>query len=285
MAQPKVVVLTHLRQGLQPLSAVSRMIQTAWRPAGVDVVVHQGVRNAPTADLAILHVDLTVTPPEYLELGARYPRCLNLAVTDISKRRISRNLVTRDDPYDGPVMVKTDRNYGGRPERSLWLSEGGALRRARHRVAELLPPSWSGRLRDGNYLVFDRKRAVPAWVWRTPSLVVERLLVERRGDRCRMYQWYFFGDADCVVPVDGTGRFVDFMRQETLDRQTPHREVPTSIRERRRELGFDFGKLDYVVHEGEPALLDANRTPALDEPELGRTAMLAPGLWSFLKAL
>src|SRR5262245_35758307 len=116
MAVPKVVVLTHLRQGLQPVSVVSRLMNAAWRPAGVDVVVHQGLRNAPEADLAILHVDLTVTPPEYLELGARYPRCLNLAVTDISKRRISRNLVTRDDDYDGPVMVKTDRNYGGRPE-------------------------------------------------------------------------------------------------------------------------------------------------------------------------
>jgi hypothetical protein len=55
------------------------------------------------------------------------------------------------------------------------------------------------------------------------------------------------------------------------------------MRQRRRELGFDFGKLDFVLRDGKAVLLDANRTPALDEPELGRTAMLSEGLWSFLQ--
>ena len=283
MAAPKVVILTHLRQGLQPVSVVARLMRTAWQPAGIEVVVQQGLRDAPNADLAILHVDLTVIPEDYQALGASYPRCLNLAVRDISKRRISRNLVTAADGYQGPVIVKTDRNYGGRPEEKLRVARYGLVRRLRNHVESRLPQSWTGRLRDGNYLVFDAKRQVPDWVWRTPALVVERLLAERQGDRCRMYQWYFFGDADCVVPVYGPGAFVDFQRQETLERQTPHRDVPGELRARRRELGFDFGKLDYVMHEGKAELLDANSTPVIDEPELGRTAMLADGIWSFLR--
>jgi hypothetical protein len=260
MAAARIAILTHLRQGLQHQCMVDRLIKTVWRPAGIDVVVQQGLRNPPEADLALLHVDLTVTPPDYLALGARYPRCLNLAVTDISKRRISRNLVTAEDDYDGPVIVKTDRNSGGRPEHALWLSGSGRGRRLQDRVRRRLPSSWTGRLPGGSYQV----------------------LVERRGTRCVVHQWYFFGEADCVVPVYGDPPFVDF--QKTVDRQQPHREVPEEIRQHRRELGFDFGKLDFVLRDGKAVLLDANRTPALDEPELGRTAMLAGGLWTFLQA-
>jgi hypothetical protein len=262
---------------------VSRLMRTVWQPAGIEVVVQQGLRDPPEADLALLHIDLTVIPSDYLALAARYPRCLNLAVRDISKRHISRNLVTADDGYDGPVIVKTDRNYGGRPERALWLAEGGRGRRAREWLYRRLPSAWTGRLRDDAYRVFDRKCEVPAWVWRSPGLVVERLLTDRHGDRALMFQWYFFGTADCVVPVYGPGQFVDFQRQDTIDRQKPHREVPEELRQRRRELGFDFGKLDFVLCDGKAVLLDANRTPALDEPELGRTAMLAEGLRSFLQ--
>jgi len=37
----------------------------------------------------------------------------------------------------------------------------------------------------------------------------------------------------------------------------------------RRKLGFDYGKFDYVVHEGRAHLLDANRTPgALQDGKL-----------------
>jgi hypothetical protein len=38
---------------------------------------------------------------------------------DISKLAISANLVGRGDAYAGPVIVKTNCNYGGVPERRL----------------------------------------------------------------------------------------------------------------------------------------------------------------------
>ena len=28
----------------------------------------------------------------------------------------------------------------------------------------------------------------------------------------------------------------------------------------REQMGFDYGKFDYVIHEGKPILLDANKT-------------------------
>ena len=39
--------------------------------------------------------------------------------------------------------------------------------------------------------------------------------------------------------------------------------IPDKLRAMREELGFDYGKFDYVVADGEVALLDANRTPTV----------------------
>ncbi|TIV27981.1 MAG: hypothetical protein E5V96_34050, partial [Mesorhizobium sp.] len=37
--------------------------------------------------------------------------------------------------------------------------------------------------------------------------------------------------------------------------------VPDELRALRRDLGFDYGKFDFVMHEGKALLLDANKTP------------------------
>lgn len=72
------------------------------RRRGHTVSVQRGVTDRPVAgDLAILHVDATVTPPEYVAFAARYPDCMNLAVTDISKRRISGALLQAGEAWDG----------------------------------------------------------------------------------------------------------------------------------------------------------------------------------------
>ena len=60
-------------------------------------------------------------------------------------------------------------------------------------------------------------------------------------------------------------------------------EVPDSLRETRRALGFDFGKFDYVMVDGQAILLDANKTPTIAgtsrTPNLLR---LAKGLSGFV---
>ena len=37
--------------------------------------------------------------------------------------------------------------------------------------------------------------------------------------------------------------------------------MPDELRALRRQLGFDYGKFDFVMHEGRAVLLDANKTP------------------------
>ena len=44
-----------------------------WKEAGIEVIQVFGTREAPPADVAFLHVDLSVIPPAYLEFARRYP--------------------------------------------------------------------------------------------------------------------------------------------------------------------------------------------------------------------
>jgi hypothetical protein len=59
-------------------------------------------------------------------------------------------------------------------------------------------------------------------------------------------------------------------------------DVPPQLRAERERLNFDFGKFDFVIHDGEPILLDANRTPGVAraiQPLIAKGALnLAEGL-------
>jgi len=61
-------------------------------------------------------------------------------------------------------------------------------------------------------------------------------------------------------------------------------DVPEAIRAARRHLGFDYGKFDFVIHQGQPILLDTNSTPACSgrsSPRLEAIAdELAAGLFA-----
>ena len=61
---------------------------------------------------------------------------------------------------------------------------------------------------------------------------------------------------------------------------------PGEIVALRQRLGFDFGKFDYVLHQGRSYLLDVNRTPAFGHSpaRLRRQGeVLAAGLHGLLR--
>lgn len=286
MSSGRIAILTHQQQGLAPLSHLGYILRESWIPQGRVAVVQQGLKAPPEAEIAFLHVDLTQTPEPYRRLAGRYARCVNRDATDNSKRRVSRSLLGPEDAYDGPVLVKTDLNHAGVPERHLTQACAGRWQRLAERVRRSLPPAWTGCLRDDRYLLFERRSEVPDWVWRAPGLVVERFFVERREAFYAMHMWYFLGDRDQVATSLATEPLVK--GENTVQRLPPHEDVPPALRERRRELGFDYGKFDFVMVEGEPILLDANRTPHASRgglSERGRAICrhLAPGIDWFLE--
>lgn len=254
-----IAILTHLRQGLNRNYFLGRCLHHHWvHESDRSVLVHQGTADPPAADVAILHVDLTVVPDEYLALARRYAHCVNGRVADISKRRISAWLVGPDDAYDGPVVVKSDLNHGGQSERLLRLAEGGTFVRLREAALRWLPRAWGGRAGD-DYQLFERRSQVPAWVWRRPDLVVERFFAEPHPQGYVLNQWLFLGPRGIVSSLVGPQPMVKWYPE--IVRLPPHHDVPEGLWRRRQELGIEFGKIDYIMHEGEAVVIDANPTP------------------------
>lgn len=255
----RVVVYVQGRGELADRYVLS-LVCHAWRERGGEVVVLDDPTHGLDADLAILHVDLTRRPDCFEPVASRYPRVLNARVRDISKRSVSRELLTPDAAWSGPVIVKTDANFLGRPEDRLARRSGNPLRRLGHRLARRLPTSGNRMRRSGRYLVLDGLSRVPADVWRDRSLVVERFLPERRGGSYVLRSWIFLGDRERVYLSCSREPVV---KSHNVDRYEVVQDVPPEIREARRRLGFDYGKFDFVLHAGRPVLLDVTPTPTI----------------------
>ncbi|HEX6119682.1 MAG TPA: hypothetical protein VFZ03_09550 [Dongiaceae bacterium] len=281
-----IVALAHKVFGLEAGTTLSIIAREYWAPLGHRFLVHRGLKTPPPADLAIPHVPLTHLPPRYAALSSRYPRAINGAVTDVSKRRIATDLVTADDSYAGAVMVKTDFNHGGVAERLLRRKRRDLRTRLLAAIQRRLPPHWSGRPPLDRYTAFERKSDVPDWVWHSRGLVVQPFHAERRGDLYALHQWYFLGSHECVSTFLSREPVVKL--SSVVERLPLHRDVPDAIRRRRADLKFDYGKFDYVISNGVPVLLDANNTPneGLGEQKNPRVLAickaLAGGLAEFL---
>lgn len=237
----KIAVLWHEQQSkLGRLYMILDYAKT-WTADGHEVKHLAGPQRFVPADIVIVHVDLSVVPLPYLELAARYPRALNGRVHDIRKSRTSSLLLRREDDWDGPVIVKSDLNFGGVPEQVLGL----VPRAAGDRVST---PS--------DYRVHERLQDVPAEVWNDEHLVVERFLPEREGDDYVVRTMAFFGSqATCNKNV-GPDPVVHAISQRSSESVEPD---PRVLRHA-HELGFDMGKFDYVMRDGEPIVLDTNKT-------------------------
>ena len=237
MSRRRIAILVHERDG-RPFTAryIVWALRRLWRRQGHEVLVLRGPGREIDADVLLMHVDLTVIPDDYLEYARRFPVVLNGSVHDISKRAISTQLVSQGDAWDGPVIVKTNLNYGGVPEQ---LARGPVAaiwgRVTRRRTIDPL-----------HYPVFPSMTDVPPEVFENPDLVVERFLPEREDDLYCIRVYLFLGDQWVCTRRMSPNPVVKepaVVRRETVD-------VPEEIVEVRRRLGFDYGKFDFVVHEG-----------------------------------
>jgi hypothetical protein len=271
----KILVLAHEYDLYEHRHFLVQELCAHWATAGHEIIVQQGASRAPRADVAILHVDATVIAPEYVEALRDTPVVVNGATLDIGKRAYSDNLVGPFDAYAGPVIVKTNANSGGIPE---WLHQSVA----RERGVSVTEPA--ARHMVGGYPIFPSLARVPMSLRMDPELVIERFLPERdpRGYACRHY--LFFGDRERCSRVVGPHPVVKgaAVFERTLV------EVPDEIRAWRRKLGFDYGKIDFVMHDGRPVLIDANRTPTLPKGPVSTAIregldVLAEGIDAFLR--
>lgn len=272
----RIVIITHVHDGFRERNFLVGSLAAHWLDAGHDVHLAEGLGNWPDGDVAIMHVDLSVVPAAYSEAAKRYPVVVNGAAVDVRKRLVSRNLVTRDDGWTGAVIVKTDLNYGGLPEKQ-------AAERFRRdgTPADLPPGPIVATTRP--YPIFASTGAVPDDAWDNPGLVVERFLPEMDERGYCVRAWVFCGDRERCTRYRGTHPIV---KSATI---VAHESVPVpdAMRAERERLGFDFGKFDFVVRDGQAILLDANRTPSAPppNPEIeASNARLAAGIEGLTRA-
>lgn len=277
-----IVTLQH--ENFIPHYLISRLAEW-WREQGHRITVGPSLRLE--ADIGIMHVDRTVVPAQCLPDNPFERPLLNATVLDISKRHISSNLVGPDSGYTGPVIVKTNANFFGLPERHAERAAGRAsmstwTRMYYRRLLEYTSRQRTRKFMGKNYPVLTRLDCVPEWVWEKEDLVVERFLPEIEKDEYALRIWLFFGDQEYSVRMFSRNPVVKAAR---MTRYEYISGVPDALREVRKKLGMDFGKFDYVLVNGEAVLLDVNKTPtiATTRSPTSNLPRLASGLLSYFE--
>ena len=247
----RVLLITYTYDNFLKKRSLLGNLAQYWIAAGHDVGVVAGLADWPDADIAVMHVDLSVIPDAYSEAARRYPVVINGKAIDIRKRRVSRNLVVPGDDWNGPIVIKTDLNYSGIPE-----LHAAQLARRDNRPADY--PAGPIVSTDRPYPILPSSSEVPDEVWKNPGLVVERFLPEQDAHGYWTRAWVFCGDRERCSRYLGTEPIVK--TSNIVARESA--PVPEELRAERERLGFDYGKFDFVVREGKAILLDANRTPS-----------------------
>ena len=281
----RIAVLFHDRDREATLSSyIVDHLARYWREDGHEVVYLFGTKPHVPADLILVHVDLSVVPRKYLAFASRYPIVLNGQVRDIRKSLVSTNLVRARDSWTGPVIVKTDLNYAGKPERARtpkWLEKRPrVLRAARSAKAWLTGRRNSPELTD--YLIFESASEVPADVFRRKDVVVERFLPERENGLFHLRMCQVLGDQLICTRLASREPVIKAGMSVSSEPIAPHPDVETW----RKRFDLDYGKLDYLVHDGRAVLIDVNKTigasrQVADAPLQAMRRRLAQGLYSY----
>lgn len=208
-----------------------------WRESGHDVVESRGPRWWPRAGLIWNHLDVSVVPASYRWCLRLHRAPANARLVDIRKTSISTLRLRRGGGWTGPVIVKSNLNYRGRPEALIFGKKktGGPVE---------------------DYPVYPSAADVPEPVWSDRRLVVEKFVGETFEGRHVLRMVFFLGDrhagyrAEAAEPVVKVGRALKLERMD----------VPEELLDYQRKMGIDYGKVDYVLWEGRPVVIDVNRT-------------------------
>jgi hypothetical protein len=222
----------------------------------------------------LFHLDLTDTcnfPQErerlVEELRTRGIRVWNAGLTNISKRavhgtlrRLSLPSVLADRQGDAGerLMVKTDRNYGGRSEQ--WLS-------SRDRRALKLEGGSAVIGGAFEYRVMTRDEVPVSW-WDDPELVIERFVENQEQRLHRVHvvlnRFAFWSGVSSLV-IKKIRDCTD-TREYFLRRGESHPDLPAAllrtVYQYTETFAMDFGAVDLVPDDaGCFYVIDANSTP------------------------
>jgi hypothetical protein len=187
-------------------------------------------------------VDLSIVPDEYIKFAQFYPIVLNGKVRDIRKSSFSKNIVKQNSTYNGKVIVKSNLNYAGAPE----LLSGLNKQLTSNQIFK----------KPEDYKVYNKLSEVPHHFFNNKNIVVEKFLPEVENGLYVIRNYHFLGDRITSTKLTSKNPIVNgrtMIKSETVE---PHPDIIKM----RRELNFDYGKFDYVIHKGKVILFDINKT-------------------------
>ena len=229
-----------------------------FKQLGLKVSAQIGLGSEKESRCVFNCVDLTATPKPYLDYFKTFPNGINTSLVDISKSLVCReSLVTPDDGYQGAVIVKTNLNCGGAPELN-GLKKSGNLPQGKiiqsYANARFMDPS--------DYPIYKSANDVPLGVWKNPNLIVQQFRAEMddHGRYC-LRHWYVLGSKGFHTKNTSDNPIVK--GRNILDRQILDEPTPPALLQAKEQLGVDYGRLDYIVSNGEMVLFDVNRTPSI----------------------
>lgn len=253
----KIVVIFHERDRRHTQNYSITSLAEEWRESGIETSFVFGTKHFIPADLAILHVNLSVVPDEYIEFAQNYPVVLNGRVKDIRKSAFSTNIVCPEDGYEGKIIVKSNLNYAGGPERRLQNSVvKGLLRHLRRGATDGAVPARLDFNSAEDYFILESVRQVPGDWFEREDIVIEKFLPERENGNFLTRSLYFLGDSNQCVLWKSPDPIVKRSTATGMELVGVHAEIVAM----RKKLQFDYGKFDYIVNENDPVLIDINKT-------------------------
>lgn len=249
--QRKIVILVHPATIPQEVSRWAiHGLALVWQQSGIEVTYQRGVVDPPLpqADVLIVHIDLSVVPEPYLEFAAKYPVAINGKVRDIRKSAISSLRVVPGDGWEGPVIVKSDLNCCGLGELMLHV---------RDPQKRIKMPTYPFKMeRQTDYRVYDAVAQVPREYFSDSSVIVERFMPERQDGLYFVRSHHFLGSKGVTVRLGSAEPVVLGQTTKVMQTVEPHQ----SVLEFRQRYGLQYGKIDYVEHDGKAFIFDVNKT-------------------------
>lgn len=243
---------------------------------GIEVIHCTGTRNLPEGDAILVHVDLTVVPDRFFQAARRYPLAFNFRMTDIRKSALPGRGHGLEllSGFKGPVVVKTEYNHGGVPEKLFFQKRGAGLP---------LRETWdlfrASRLAEPlAYPVYDSAADIPGKIWKDRRYMVEKFLPEQEEGNYVLRYAYFFGKAEMGYRILGKNPILRWSGRE-VEELSP---IPPEVCAYREKIGLDYGKIDFVLHQGQAVILDVNKTiggPASSLKDTPLAQAMAEGLF------
>jgi hypothetical protein len=132
------------------------------------------------------------------------------------------------------------------------------------------------------YRVFDSVADVPDSIFERRDVVVERFLPEYENGLFHVRMYQALGDRWSCTRIASPEPLLKAFISVEAEEIEPSLEVETW----RKRFRLDYGKLDYLVHEGQAVLIDVNKTTGAsqsmaDAPLEAMRRRLAEGLYSY----